>query len=186
MSPGSWSPGIDGISGMNNINDDNGINATNFAFLQHKKHAHTKSIAVLKNTPPYEPYMNPIQGKIEKVSNSHDSPSRIGSNTCNCKRRHGESSVGKVASLAHVLHEHASIRAEIYLGTPAASHQCHPEPQRRSVVLGSTTAWARLLRYRSLRSVPLVLASTDGDWSFLRLMRITHETSCVAPLLPFR
>jgi len=117
--------------------------------LTTKKHAHNKPIAVLKNTAQSERYVGAIQSFIEKESNSYDSSSRIGSTTCKRKRRHGESSVGKVAGLVHVLHKDGSIRAEIYrasrcfaaaqhdrMGTPAASHGCHPEPQRRSVALG--------------------------------------------------
>ena len=53
------------------------------------------------------------------------------------KRRQGESSVGKVGGLVHVLHKHASIRAEIYLGMPAASPDCHPERSEGSIALGS-------------------------------------------------
>jgi hypothetical protein len=53
------------------------------------------------------------------------------------KRRLGESSVGKVAGLVHVLHKHVSIRAEMYLGMPAGSPDCHPERNEGSIALGS-------------------------------------------------
>ena len=49
--------------------------------LTAKKHAHTKSIVVLKNTIQNEAYMTPIQYIREKGSNSSDFPSRIDSNT---------------------------------------------------------------------------------------------------------
>jgi len=45
--------------------------------LTTKKHAHNKSIAVLKNTDQNGRYVAHIQLIIEKESNSHDSPSRI-------------------------------------------------------------------------------------------------------------
>jgi len=93
-----------------------------------KKHVHNKSIAVLKNTGQNERYVSAIQSLIEKIINSYDFSSRIGNNKCKRKRGHGESSVGKVADLIHVEHKHASIMAEIYLGTPAAFHGCHAEP----------------------------------------------------------
>jgi len=101
------------------------------------KHAHNKSIAVLKNTMQNEAYMTPIQYIIGKGSNSSDFLSRICSTTYMRKRRQGESSVGKVGGLVHVLHKHASIRAEIYLGMPAASPDCHPERSEGSIALGS-------------------------------------------------
>jgi hypothetical protein len=103
------------------------------------KHAHNTSIAVLKNTMQNEAYMTPIQYIREKGSTSSDFLSRIGSTTYMRKRRQGESSVGKVAGLAHVLHKHASIRAEIYLGMPAGSPDCHPERSEGFVALGSET-----------------------------------------------
>jgi hypothetical protein len=71
--------------------------------LTTQKHAHNTSIAVLKNTMQNEAYMKHIQYIIEKGSNSSDSLSRIGSTTCNCKRRHGESSVGKVAGSSNMV-----------------------------------------------------------------------------------
>ena len=101
-----------------------------------KKHAHNKSIAVLKNTMQNEAYMTPIQYIREKGSTSSDFLSRIGSTTYMRKRRQGESSVGKVAGLAHVLHKHASIRAEMYLGMPAGSPDCHPERSEGSIAIG--------------------------------------------------
>ena len=101
------------------------------------KHAHNTSIAVLKNTMQNEAYMTPIQSLVEKGSTSSDFLSRICSTTYMRKRRQGESSVGKVGGLVHVLHKHASIRAEIYLGMPAASPDCHPERSEGFVALGS-------------------------------------------------
>jgi hypothetical protein len=100
------------------------------------KHAHNTSIAVLKNTMQNEAYMTPIQYIREKGSTSSDFLSRIGSTTYMRKRRQGESSVGKVAGLAHVLHKHASIRAEMYLGMPAGSPDCHPERSEGSIAIG--------------------------------------------------
>jgi hypothetical protein len=78
------------------------------------KHAHNKSIAVLKNTAQSERYVGAIQSFIEKEINSYDFLSRIGSTTYRRERRQGESSVGKVGGLVHVVHKRASIRAEIY------------------------------------------------------------------------
>ena len=50
--------------------------------LTTKKHAHNKSIAVLKINDQNVAYMLPIQYIIEKGSNSYDFLSRIDSNTC--------------------------------------------------------------------------------------------------------
>src|SRR6266702_6738693 len=60
--------------------------AFNGAFLQPKKLAHNKTIAVLKNTAQNGAYMAPIQLFIEKVSNSYDFSSRIGRTTCKSKK----------------------------------------------------------------------------------------------------
>jgi hypothetical protein len=54
--------------------------------LTPKKHVHNKPIAVLKNTAQTERYVGTIQSFIEKVSNSDDFSSRIGSTTCKRKR----------------------------------------------------------------------------------------------------
>jgi hypothetical protein len=94
-SPGWRSPGTNGINGLLDLNDINGINGspgslgspgTNNAFLQPKKHARNKPIAVLKNPLQNATYMQPIQSFIEKVSNSYDFLPRIGSITCKRKR----------------------------------------------------------------------------------------------------
>jgi hypothetical protein len=53
--------------------------------LTTNKHAHNKSIAVLKNTAQSERYVGAIQSFIEKGSNSYDFPSRMGSTTCKSK-----------------------------------------------------------------------------------------------------
>jgi hypothetical protein len=53
--------------------------------LTTQKHVQNNSIAVLKNTAQNERYVSAIQSFIEKVSNSYDFPSRIGSATCICK-----------------------------------------------------------------------------------------------------
>jgi len=50
-----------------------------------KKHVHNKSIVVLKNSAQNGRYVAPIQSFIEKVSNSYDFPSRIGSTICKSK-----------------------------------------------------------------------------------------------------
>jgi hypothetical protein len=73
-------------------------------------------MVVLKNAAQNATYLHPIQGKIEKVSNSSDFLTRIDNNICKNRGKHSESSVVKVADLLHVLHKDASVRADINLG----------------------------------------------------------------------
>jgi hypothetical protein len=142
---------------------------SNGAFLQPKTCTQQTNCCA-KNTDQNGRYVAHIQSLVENGSKSYDFPLRIGSTACKRKRRHGESSVGKVASLVHVLHKHASIRAEIYLGMPAASHsvtlsrseglshwaqKCFAAAQHDSTVTSAALSPSE--------SIPLVLAPTDAD-----------------------